>query len=179
MSQLLNAPQVQIIDDQDHQIVVKITGYYTAACTANTLVVQANTLFGANASLPCILGVNSWEYSSSLANGFISFEWVSNGNTNTTIMTCGRFNDGAIARYIPNNANTPTGDVNMWTANAQAGDSFSITISFLKEYDGQTLRMPLVSGNVNTYLGNANVISAYGAGAWANAQAAYRNPAGY
>jgi uncharacterized membrane protein len=179
MGQLLNAPQVQIIDDQDHQTVVKITGCYTAACTANTLVVQSNTLFGANTSLPCILAVNSWEYSSSLANGFISFEWVSNGNTNTTIMTCGRFNDGTIARYIPNNANTPTGDVNMWTANAQPGDSFSITISFLKQYQGQTLTFPTVTGNVQTYIGNVASITNYGAGAWANAQAQYRNPGGY
>lgn len=176
---LFNTPQVQIIDDQDHQAVVKITGYYNTATSANTLVVAANTLFGGNTSLPCILAVNSWEYSSSLANGFIALEWVSTTNQNTTIMTCGRFNDGAIARYIPNNANTPTGDVNLVTANAQPGDSFSLTVSFLKQLQGQTLTTPNVAGNVQNYLGNVTPVVNYGAGAWANTQAGYRNQGGY
>ena len=167
---LYNTPQVQIIDDQDHQTVVKITGYYNAACTTNTLVVQSNTLFGANTSRPCILAVNSWEYSTSLSNGFIALEWVSTVNQNTTIMTAGRFNDGAIARYIPNNANTPTGDVNLVTANAQPGDSFSLTVSFMKVFEG--------SKGANNYLGAVSN-AGYGTGAWANTQAGYNNTFGY
>ena len=167
---LLNVPQVQIIDDNDHQTVVKITGMYTAACTANTVVIKSNTLYGANTSLPCLLAVNSWEYSTSLANGFIALEWVSTFNANTTIMTSGRCNDGGVSRFIPNNANTPTGDINLVTANAQPGDSFTLTVSFLKMLSGYQL----VSGNANNYLGAivANTFG-YGSGAWANTQVGY------
>ena len=169
---LYNTPQTQILDDQDHQTVVKITGYYNAATNANTLVVQANSLFGANASLPCILGLNSIEYSTSINNGFVALEWVSTANQNTTITSAGRFNDGAFARYIPNNANTPTGDENLVTQGLAPGDSYTLIVSFLKEYQGQNLRN-------NNYLGPvANTVN-YGAGAWANAVAAYRNPGGY
>jgi hypothetical protein len=169
---LANQPQVQIIDDTDHQTVVKITGYYNSATSSNTLVVQANTLYGANPNVPCILSVNSWEYSSSLANGFIVLEWVSLVNDNTTIMTTGRFNDGAVVRYARNNANTPTGDINLNTANAQPGDSFTITLSLVKEYQGQVLTV--LAGNTYNYEGNvtSNNIN-YGVGAWARAQTGY------
>ena len=167
---LFNTPQVQIIDDQDHQAVVKITGYYNTGVNANNLVVQANTLFGANNSRACILSVNSWEYSSSLSNGFITLEWVSTANQNTTIFSVGRFNDGAIARYVPNNANTPTGDINLVTANAQPGDCFSIVLSLMKEFNGNKI--------ANNYLGVVTT-GANGAGAWANTQAGYNNQFGY
>jgi hypothetical protein len=167
---LLNVPQVQLIDDNDHQAVVKITGFFNAATSTNGVVVQANTLYGANASLPCILAVNAWEYSTSLSNGSIALEWVSTANQNTTIMSAGRFNDGAITRFIPNNANTPTGDVNLVTANAQPGDSYSLTVSFMKCFMGQNSTLP--ASNANNYLGvitNTNI----GVGAWANTQKGY------
>jgi hypothetical protein len=167
---LLNVPQVQLIDDNDHQSVVKITGVFSTATSSNTVVVQANTLYGANSSRPCILAVNSWEYSASFANGAIVLEWVSTANQNTTIMTAGRANDGAIARYIPNNANTPTGDVNLAILGAAPGDTFSLTVSFMKCLQGQQPTLP--ASNSNNYLGtiiNTNI----GSGAWANTQVGY------
>jgi hypothetical protein len=163
---LLNAPQVQIIDDNDHQTVVKITGVFSAATSSNTVVVQANTLYGANASLPCILTVNCWEYSSSLSNGSIVLEWVSTANQNTTILTAGRANDGGFARIIENNANTPTGDVNLAILGAAGGDSFSLTVSFLKKFQGQTQKG-------SNYLGAVPSVVNFGANAWANTQVGY------
>ena len=140
---LFNTPQVQVIADDDHQAVIKITGYYNSGNTSNTVVLVSNTLFGANGSRPCLLAVNAYEYSTSINNGFIALEWVSTVNSNTTIVTSGRFNDGAVNRYIPNNANTPTGDVNMFVSGLASGDSYTLVVSFLKLFTGVT-----ISGNL-------------------------------
>jgi hypothetical protein len=100
-------------------------------------------------------------------------EWVSTANQNTTIATAGRFNDGVEARFIPNNANTPTGDVNLMAYTLGPGDSYTFVISFLKQFQGQTLNYPVLSGNVYNYLGNVANVQNYGSGAWSSSQAGY------
>lgn len=167
---IFNTPTIQIIDDQDHQAVIKITGMYTSACTAsNSVVVQANSLFGANSSLPCMISVNAVEYSTSIANGALALEYVSTVNNNTTITTCGRNSDGQFARYIKNQANTPSGDINLLIDDMEANDAYTIIVSVLKEYQGAVWATPATM----------NVGPGYGAGAWANAVASLRNPGGY
>ena len=180
---IFNTPLVQILDDNDHQTVAMIAAYYSSPANANNLVIQANTLYGGNNSLPCILGVNSLEYNSSIANGFIVLEWVSTSNQNTTIFTTGRNSSGSIPRYIRNLANTPTGDVNLSVVNMEANDTFTIIVSFLKEYEGQILKLSAgntyISNVHYTYVGPTPNVNHYGAGAWSNAQIHYNQPGVY
>lgn len=159
---LLNTPMITIIDDNDHQAVVKISALYTSANAGyNVTAVTANALFGGNASQNCVLSVNSVEYTSSIANGSLALEFVYSGNNanNLPICTFGRANDGQINRYINNqitaHANV-AGDINLFASNLEANDSFTLVVSVLKEYQGQYW----ISGGV-------------GSGAWSNAQAHY------
>ena len=158
---LLNTPMIQIIDDNDHQSLIKISALYAATNAGyNITAVTANTLYGGNTSLTCILSINSVEYTSSLANGACALEFISSGNNanNTPITTLGRANDGAINRVIFNTANTPTGDINFFASNLEANDSFTIVISVLKEYMGRYWSDKI------------------GSGAWANTQSHYNTP---
>jgi len=181
---IFNAPMIQILNDDDHQTIVLVSAYYNEALNANAVVVQANTCYGGNTSLPCIMGVNCIEYSTSIANGWVTLEWVSSTNQNTTIMTFGRNSSGTLDRYIKNLANTPTGDLNINVVNMEANDAFTLIVSLLKEYQGQTL---ISNGGSNTAVNNVNYtyagttanVSNYGAGAWANAQAHYLNAGAY
>jgi hypothetical protein len=164
---LLNTPIITVLDDQDHQSVIQISATYAATNAGfNVVVIQANTLYGANTSLPCIICVNDVQYTSSIANGSLVIEYVSSGNANSPICTFGRANDGEIVRYFKNQANTPTGDINLFGQNLEANDSFTIIISVLKEYLGCSWAS----------IATMNVGQNYGAGAWANAQAHYNNP---
>jgi hypothetical protein len=148
-----NSPEIAILDDQDHQVVVKIVGYFTAATTSNTIL-QANTFKGANTSIsPCLLSLVNFLYTTSMANGTVSLEWV--GSSNVRAVSAGHFNDGEINKYIPNNATTPTGDLSIRIDNASPNDSFTIVATLLKEFQGTYW-----SGNK-------------GAGAWANTQIGY------
>jgi hypothetical protein len=166
---IFNQPNIQILDDQDHQTVISVSGVYTSACTgSNGIVIQANTFYGANASLPCIISVNAVEYDTSFANGSATLEYVSNGNNNTTIATMGRNNSGNFSRYIRNQANTPTGDINLLLNNVEPSDTFMIIVSFLKEYQGCAWANAAMAVGQN-----------YGSGAWANAQAHYSQPGVY
>ncbi len=151
-----NVPEVFVLDDTDHQSVIKITGYYTAACTTNNTIVTANTLKGANTSLPCILSITALEYTSSIANGHVDVEFVSTVNANSKAITVGRANDGQWNRYIPNSANTASGDINLNQIGLSSGDSFTLIITCLKEFRG-------------VYWDNTG----RGSGAWANTQIGY------
>ena len=147
-----NAPEVEIIDDQDHQTTVKIVGYFTAGTTSNTKL-QANTFRGANTSInPCIISLVNFAYTTSMANGTVALEWV--GSSNVRIVSAGHNNDGELKKYIPNSAAAPTGDVSIRIDNAMPNDSFTIIATFAKELQGLS----------STHAG---------AGAWANTQAQY------
>ena len=151
----VNVPEVVVIDDNDHQTVLKIVGFFNAATSSNTKI-QANTFKGANTSItPCLVGVVNILYSTSFSNGSIALEYVSTVNTNTRIAQVGRCNDGELNKYVPNNANTPSGDMNINIANAGANDSFTMYVTCLKEMQGAYWAF------------NA------GAGAWANTQVGY------
>lgn len=151
----VNTPEVVVLEDQDHFATIKIVGFYNQATNSNTVILTANTLKGANTSLPCILSITAIEYSSSMNNGFLAIEYVSSVNSNSKAFTCGRFNDGSFNRYIPNSANTPSGDLNLLLQNLGNADAFTLMITVQKEFQG---------------LQWANN---YGAGAWANTQAKY------
>ena len=152
----VNIPEVFIIDDTDKQTVVKVTGFYNTATTQNTKIITANTLYGANASRPCILSLGAMEYSSSIANGFVSLQFIGNGS-NSNALIAGRANDGAWNRYIPNSgAFPPTGDINLFQSGLAGGDTFNMVLTFVKELQG------------TVWTGNN-----YGSGAWANTQYGY------
>jgi len=153
----VNVPEVFILDDTDKQTVVKITGFYNTATTQNTQVVTANTLKGASNTLPCILSIGAMEYSTSIANGFIALEFIGSGSANSNALLAGRANDGAWNRYIPNSGAAPTtGNLNLFQSGLGAGDSFSIIVTLIKEFQG-------------TYWTGTN----YGAGAWTAAETGY------
>jgi len=146
-----NNPEFQVINDEDKRATVKVVGYFTSACSA-AFPFAANTLFGANASMNCLSSITNILYSTSLANGRVSLEFVSTINANVKALTFGHFNDGEMQKYIINNANTPTGDYSINVENAIANDSFTLIFSIAKEQGG-------IPGNAQHY----------GANAWANA----------
>lgn len=151
-----NTPEVFILDDTDHQAVIKITGYYVSAQTANVKIVTANTLRGANTSLPCILSIGAMEYTSSINAGYVAVQFIGN-TSNSNAFTVGRCNDGQWNRYVPNSGPAlPTGDLNLQQVNCAANDSFTIILTLIKEFQGM-------------YWAGSN----YGAGAWANTQNGY------
>jgi hypothetical protein len=132
-----NIPDVQVLTDSDARVVIKLSAFYTSAQTAgNTLVIQANTLKGANTSIvPCYLDVEKIEFDSGTANGYLSLEYV--GTANQKIMSFGRLSgSGVYEQWIPNNANTPTGDINLFTSALDANDTWSIVVTFRKRNDG-------------------------------------------
>jgi hypothetical protein len=144
-----NVPEVQIITDDSWKTVVKVLGFFNAATSSNTVVVQANTLFGANnsanAPLP-ILSVARVLYSQGLANGFLQLEWVGKNGAaanNSDIINLGARTSGDMPMTIPNAlalsntsnvalANT-TGDINLSIVGAEPNDAFSIFITLNKE----------------------------------------------
>jgi hypothetical protein len=143
-----NVPEVQIIYDDQTKTIVKVLGYYNTTNNSNTMVVQANALFGANnsanAPLP-VLSVARVLYSAGLANGFVQLQWVGkNGATgNLDIVNFGSRTSGDWPAYMPNQlavsniANTAlantTGDINLNIQNAEPYDSFSLVITLNKE----------------------------------------------
>lgn len=152
----VNTPEVFILDDQDHYVTVKVIGFYNATTNANTVIVTANTLRGANTSQPCILSLTAATYTSSMNNGFLAIEYISSVNSNSKAITMGRFNDGIFNQYIPNSANTPTGDINLLQQSLGSADAFTLVLTFVKEFQG-------------TYWSNNRI----GSGSWANTQVGY------
>jgi|SRR6185312_12444476 len=133
-----NVPDVQTVVDSDQKVVVKITAFYTSATNAaNTLVIRSNTFNGANTSIvPCYLDVEGIEFDVGTANGYISLEYVG-AAANQKIISFGRVGGaGVYTQWIPNNANTPTGDINLFNSNLDANDTYSILITLRKRNDG-------------------------------------------
>jgi len=130
-----NAPEVQIIADADTTAKIKITGYYTAgAAAANTKILTSNTLFGANNTKTCLVNVEKIQYAVGTSNGYISLEYVggAGGNSNTKIASFGKQEAGFIDGHIPNNASSPTGDLNLFTSALDANDSYTLIVTVRK-----------------------------------------------
>ncbi len=146
--------QSTVIYDGGNKTVLKVVGSFGAANTTNTTLLVSNTLYGANAAggKICLLNILKLYYHVSLA-GRVSLEWISSVNTNATILTFGGQSGGAfLEQAFNNNANTPTGDLNLNVQNAQANDVFDFVITFNKD---------------------TGVYGAPYAGAWANVNAGY------
>jgi hypothetical protein len=133
-----NVPDVQLLTDSDARVVIKVSAFYTSAQTAgNTVIIQANTLKGANTSIvPCYLDVESIEFDVGTANGFLSVEYVGSA-ANQKIISFGRVGGaGVFEQWIPNNATNPTGDINLFNSALDANDTYSMVITMRKRNDG-------------------------------------------
>ena len=128
----VNAPEVQVLIDDGAKSVIKIIGYYNAATSSNTLVVQANTLAFGNTSKTCIVTLTGVTYSTSMANGYVQLQWIGS-SSNTGILNFGRNSSGTLSAWIPNNASSPTGDIALQVVNAQPNDSYDLLLLLNKE----------------------------------------------
>lgn len=160
---LANTPVVQVCYDDANRAKVKATAWYNGAAGvsiggSNSVLIQANTLFGANVAAPgpWLLDVLQIEGNIDLTQNteIVQVQFVSAVNQNTDILVVGGpgnavFMDG----YIPNNANTPTGDILVTLTGGKAGDCYTLMITLQKNNLG-------VVAN--------GVIIANGAGSWSN-----------
>lgn len=150
-----NIVEVQTIRDDDQYTTIKVTGVANSSgWNANGILVQANLLFGANASQTfCPLSLTDVKFSMDVAGlGYIQFTWVSTVNTNVTIMTFGQIGSATFdGQSIYNNANTPSGDIAYTVSNLGNGNSFNFVLTFVKDKQPVLFKDPLA--NV-TYLGN-------------------------
>ena len=156
---------IQTLHDSQAKTVIKVVGVYPAAnAAANIIIAQANTFFGANTSKTyCPISITSMQYVVGVGAGSVALQWVSTVNTNSTIMQFGASSvnsppwwgeyDGSKAATLVNNANTPSGDLNLYIASMAANDFFNFVIVFNKE----------------------TVYGGPGVGAWANQYSAYQS----
>lgn len=137
-----NAPEVQILSDEGTTTRVKIHGYYNASATpnSNTVVVTANALSFANTSQTCLFSIAKMQFASDMTNGFVALQWIG-ASSNTGIASFGGGQAGMFDYYIPNNATSPTGDLNLATYNTTGNDVYTIILTLNKE-----------SGYANAYL---------------------------
>src|SRR5579872_4403152 len=128
-----NTVEVQTIRDDDRYTTIKVTGVANSAWNINAgqTLLQANLLFGANASQNvCPLSLTDCKFSMDVgALGYVQFYWVS-PNTNTTIMTFGQIGSATFDGIsIQNNANVGSvpggGDVGIIVSNLGSGNSFN------------------------------------------------------
>jgi hypothetical protein len=136
-----NVPVTQVLYEDGKTALVKIDAYYTAANTFNAKVVTANTLAFANASQTCLFTINRIQYSVDAATGFFQLQWIG-ASSNQQIMTFGTSNDGNFETYIPNNATSPTGDLNLMTSGVANNDCITLILTLTKE-----------TGYSNAYIG--------------------------
>lgn len=131
-----NVVETQFIRDDDKYVTVKVTGVANQAWNAVGLLVQANSLFGANASQSfCPLTLTDIKFSMDVGStGYVQFVWVSTVNVNTAIGTFGQIGSATFDGIaIPNNANTPSGDVGYTVNTLGAGNSFNFILTFAKD----------------------------------------------
>lgn len=168
-----NAVEVQVLRDDDRYTTLKVTGVAGSAWTATGLLLQANTLFGANASQSfCPLSLTDVKFAVDAAPaGYVAFTWAGQANSNNqTILSFGGAGGQAgvlSGQNMFNNANTPSGDVQYVVNNLGAGNTFNFILTFAKD------QSPLLgvgfNGNVALpFLGNPV--------AWANTTNAYNVP---
>ena len=122
----------QIVTDNGTKAVVKVVVQYGAANTSNTVFLQANTLFGANASKAwCPTIITNIAYFIRSA-GIVNLEWV--GSTNGSIAVFTGNNSGQLSGLMAiNNAVAPTGDLNLNQAGMVNGDAYNLIITLEKD----------------------------------------------
>lgn len=134
-----DVPVVQIIYDSFDQAIVKITAYYDAATASNTLVVQANSLYGANASSPKqpILSASRIQFVADIS-GYARLEWVNaSSNANNSVIYALGSSAADLACYVPNpfltsNASSPC-DISLTVVGAGNNDSFTLILTLNKD----------------------------------------------
>ena len=137
---LTNAAEIQILQDTGNQVAVKVSGYFTSANTSNTKVIVANTLFGANASKTLNdLSLTGITWTGSItSNGVVSLQYHSTVNTNTSIMNfTGSESFPLYQTYVRNNANTPSGDINLQMIGVGPNSAYTLIAYFNKEKGNQ------------------------------------------
>lgn len=127
-----NAPVVQILNDEGQTVVLKVTGYYTAGDSSNTVIANTKALMFANTSQTCLLSLQRVQYATDVANGTVQLYWEGS-SANTEIFNFGSSAGGSIDAYIVNNAASPTGNVGIRTISVGAGDNYSFVLRFNKE----------------------------------------------
>ncbi|MGH7745054.1 MAG: hypothetical protein ACREQ5_09680 [Candidatus Dormibacteria bacterium] len=135
-----NTPVVTKVWDSERQVIISITGRYVSAQTAaNTLVLQSNSVVGANNSLSCVVDVIAAKFAVATANAWLQLEYNTPGG-NTAIMVLGKRQAGEIAApmYNPLGSNATAlatnvpGDINLYTGAMDANDSFTIILNCRK-----------------------------------------------
>ena len=156
---------IQTLCDSQIKTVIKVVGIYPAANAAsNIIIAQANTFFGANTSKTyCPMSISYISYIIGIGTGSVALQWVSTVNANSTILQFGASSvnsppyygeyDPSLAAALTNNANTPSGDLQIYVNAMAANDFFNFIITLNKE----------------------TVYGARGAGAWANQYSAYQS----
>lgn len=136
MTQQANVPVPTVLFDAGGTAQIKVTGLYLSAQTAaNTVVLTANTLKGANANFVCICHVVDVQFCTGMANGWIALEYVNSNGANQTIVTMGRTSGGGIlsgwmANKLGANA---TGDIQVRTSALDANDTYDLIFSVQKD----------------------------------------------
>lgn len=161
-----NTVEVQTIRDDDRYTTIKITGVANAAWNilGGQTLLQANSLFGANASQNvCPLSLTDVKFSMDVGGlGYIQFYWVS-PNTNVALFTFGQIGSATFDGIsIQNNANVGSapggGDVGVIVSNLAAGNSFNFILTFVKDQTFMYANIP------------------WGVMGWANTMNAYNDP---
>lgn len=136
---------VQRVRDSDTTVGVLVQGY-GATAAGNTLVLQANTVMGANASIsPVYIDLEIAEITSSVANGYVQLVWVATANT--PIVTVGDQGHMHLEGLTPNDAGAGvTGDIGLLNTAMGANDSFSMMLTFRKRVDASGSFANLFSG---------------------------------
>lgn len=156
-----NVIETQKLNDDDHTVIVKVTGVGNGAFNANAVFLTANTLFGANASMPyCRLSLTSIQYSIDAPPvGFVQLWWAGNTGSNVnsnSIFSFGVSNDGDMNGLIGNPIANSTGDVGITVQGFQNSNTFNFILAFMKDN-----------------------FSSPGVGAWSNGQNAYLDQSGH
>lgn len=127
-----------LMSDSESRATIRIVGQYVSAQSAqNTYILQANTLKGANNAQSCIVSVTGVEFATSIANGWVSLEYIS-ANTanasNATIVTLGRNQSGKLSGFFGNPlGSNATGDIQLNCTAMEANDSFTINFNVQKD----------------------------------------------
>jgi hypothetical protein len=159
-----NTVEVQVIRDDDRYSVIKVRGLANATWSAQSVLLQANSLMGANTSIPIVpLSLTDIKFSVDVAPaGFVDIGWISNINTNVSLFSFGSVTTGEWNGFsIQNNANTPPGDLYISINSLGIGNSFNFIMTFVKDQAYFLNGIP------------------YGQIAWANTPNAYFDSSGH
>lgn len=133
--------QVMMMKDTGSYSHIKVIGAFPAQNTSNNIIVQANTLFGANTSAPCWFAMTEIQHATSIANGYIALYWAAGGSaSNTDILYLGESTSSVMSGYMfnPLAANSANlvgglgGDLGLRVQNLANNDTFSLIITIVR-----------------------------------------------